>query len=982
MPDQAPAPDAARDYRDTVFLPRTAFPMRGDLPKREPVLLRRWQERDLWGRLRAASAGRTPFVLHDGPPYANGHLHIGHALNKILKDVVNRARQMSGQDAHYVPGWDCHGLPIEWKVEEGYRKAGRDKDQVPVLQFRAECRAYAAEWMAVQAGEFRRLGVEGDWEHRYATMDHEAEAVIAGEIGRFLLNGALYRGLRPVMWSPVEKTALAEAEVEYHDHTSTTVWVRFPVLRPGRDAGDLSGVSVVIWTTTPWTMPGNRAVAASGTLDYAVLRVDSVAEGSLARPGERLLCALSLLPRLCVDAGITTHHVLRVLHGEDLAGTILHHPWRGWAPGEGQYEHEVPLLLADFVTDEQGTGLVHMAPAHGEEDFAVCTAHGIEVPEAVSADGTYHAWVAPLAGVHVFKAAEPVCAALVEAGGLLARGTLRHSYPHSWRSKAPLIYRATPQWFIRMDGPEHIRDRALAAIDATTFVPAKGQNRIRSMVAARPDWCVSRQRAWGVPIPVFVDRRTGEPLRDPAVLERVVAAFRAEGADAWYSSPPARFLGEGRDPDAFEQVTDIVDVWFESGSTHAFTLESRGLPWPADLYLEGSDQHRGWFHSSLLEAVGTRGRAPFDAVLTHGFVLDESGRKMSKSVGNVTAPQEVTAQYGADILRLWVMSSDTSEDLRIGPEVLKQQAELYRRLRNTLRWLLGALDGFTEAERVPHAELPELERWVLHRLHALDARIRAAAAGYDWTGVYPELHNFCSTDLSAFFFDVRKDAVYCDRPDARAPARRPHGAGPPAPLPVRLARPRAALHRRGRLVRPLRRGRQRAPPALPPDPARVARRRARRALGRHPRPTRRHHRGRRGHPARRRHRLLARHARHPAGRRLGPAGRRRLGRGRHRRPGGGRTLPRRAGGHPDGHVPGHVSRHLPWHVARRRHLPARRRGRRPRAEVRPLLAGAAGGRVRRRPPRALPALRRRGGRRPRLPRRMSRPCTPVIRGVA
>ncbi len=548
MPDQAPAPDAARDYRDTVFLPRTAFPMRGDLPKREPVLLRRWQERDLWGRLRAASAGRTPFVLHDGPPYANGHLHIGHALNKILKDVVNRARQMSGQDAHYVPGWDCHGLPIEWKVEEGYRKAGRDKDQVPVLQFRAECRAYAAEWMAVQAGEFRRLGVEGDWEHRYATMDHEAEAVIAGEIGRFLLNGALYRGLRPVMWSPVEKTALAEAEVEYHDHTSTTVWVRFPVLRPGRDAGDLSGVSVVIWTTTPWTMPGNRAVAASGTLDYAVLRVDSVAEGSLARPGERLLCALSLLPRLCADAGITTHHVLRVLHGEDLAGTILHHPWRGWAPGEGQYEHEVPLLLADFVTDEQGTGLVHMAPAHGEEDFAVCTAHGIEVPEAVSADGTYHAWVAPLAGVHVFKAAEPVCAALVEAGGLLARGTLRHSYPHSWRSKAPLIYRATPQWFIRMDGPEHIRDRALAAIDATTFVPAKGQNRIRSMVAARPDWCVSRQRAWGVPIPVFVDRRTGEPLRDPAVLERVVAAFRAEGADAWYSSPPVPLPGRGPRP--------------------------------------------------------------------------------------------------------------------------------------------------------------------------------------------------------------------------------------------------------------------------------------------------------------------------------------------------------------------------------------------------------------------------------------------------
>ncbi len=772
MPDQTPTPaePAPRDYRDTVFLPRTDFPMRGDLPKREPATLARWQAMGLWERLRAQSAGRPPFVLHDGPPYANGHLHIGHALNKILKDVVNRARQMAGQDAHYIPGWDCHGLPIEWKVEEQYRKAGRDKDAVPVLQFRAECRAYAAEWMAVQAAEFRRLGIEGDWDARYATMDVGSEAAIAGEIGRFLLNGALYRGLRPVMWSPVEKTALAEAEVEYHDHTSTTIWVRFPVTAPGRDAGDLAGAAVAIWTTTPWTMPGNRAVAAGGEIEYVLVQVDAVAEGSLARPGERLLCALPLLPRLCEDAGITLHHVRRTLTGEDLAGTMLAHPWRGWAPGAGGYDFDVPLLIGDFVTTEAGTGFVHMAPAHGEDDFALCTAHGIEVPETVGDDGTYNPWVAPFAGTHVFKAAEPVCVALAEAGGLLHRATLRHSYPHSWRSKAPLIWRATPQWFIRMDGPEHIRDRALAAIDETTFVPPKGQTRIRAMVASRPDWCISRQRAWGVPIPVFVEKRTGEPLRDPAVVARIVEAFAQEGADAWYSSPASRFLGEGRDPEGYEQVTDIVDVWFESGSTHVFTLEARGMPWPADLYLEGSDQHRGWFHSSLLEAVGTRGRAPFRAVLTHGFVLDEQGRKMSKSVGNVTAPQQVTDKLGADILRLWVMSSDTAEDLRIGPEILKQQGELYRRLRNTLRWLLGSLDGYTDAEALPHAELPELERWVLHRLAELDGRMRAATASYDWSGVYPELHAFCATDLSAFYFDVRKDSLYCDRADA--PRRR------------------------------------------------------------------------------------------------------------------------------------------------------------------------------------------------------------------
>ncbi|APH58776.1 Isoleucyl-tRNA synthetase [Granulibacter bethesdensis] len=746
------------DYRNSVFLPATSFPMRGDLPKKEPGILARWEAMGLGRKLRDARIGAEPFVLHDGPPYANGHLHIGHALNKILKDVINRARQMAGYDAAYVPGWDCHGLPIEWKIEEEYRKSGRNKDEVPVLQFRAECRDYARKWLDIQSAEFRRLGVEADWANRYATMDFGSEAAIAGEIGKFLLNGALYRGLRPVMWSPVEKTALAEAEIEYHDHTSTTIHVRYPVL--SAHEADLIGAYVVIWTTTPWTMPGSRAVAYGPEIDYVLVEIPTGSGGT-----EILIVAEALLPQTLAAAGLTEHRVLRQFKGAALEGAIAAHPLRGQG-----YEFDIPLLPGDHVTTEQGTGLVHTAPAHGEEDFQLGRAHGIEVPETVGDDGTYYKHVPLFAGLHVYKAAEPVCAALSEAGMLLARSTLVHSYPHSWRSKAPLIYRATPQWFIRMDGPEDIRGQALAEIDRTRFIPDQGRNRIGSMVANRPDWCISRQRAWGVPIAVFVEKATGQVLRDATVMERIVSTFREEGADAWYSSPPSRFLGNDRNPEDYEQVFDVIDVWFESGSTHAFVLEARDMKWPADLYLEGSDQHRGWFQSSLLEAVGTRGSAPFEAVLTHGFVLDEQGRKMSKSLGNVTAPQEVIDQYGADILRLWVMSSDTRDDLRIGKEILKQQGELYRRLRNTLRWILGSLDGFEEAERVREADMPELERWVLHRLTELDTRFRQAVESHDWTGLYPDLHNFCATDLSAFYFDIRKDVLYCDRTDS--PRRR------------------------------------------------------------------------------------------------------------------------------------------------------------------------------------------------------------------
>jgi len=758
------------DYKSTVLLPKTSFPMKANLPRREPELLARWERTNLYGRLREQAAGREKFILHDGPPYANGHLHIGHALNKILKDVINRSQQMLGFDANYVPGWDCHGLPIEWKIEEKYRDAGRDKESVPIVEFRRECREFAAGWIDVQREEFKRLGIVGDWARPYSTMSFDAEAQIVRELGKFVVSGALFRGAKPVMWSVVERTALAEAEVEYHDHTSTTIFVRFPVDRAPVAA--LADASVVIWTTTPWTIPGNRAVAYGAGLDYALFEVTAIGDGSAAGVGDRLVVAEARAEQVREAAGIEAWRRIAVVNGDELAGTVVRHPLAGHG-----YEFDVPLLPADFVDLETGSGFVHIAPGHGTDDWDLGQRFDIPVPDTVGPDGAFVADVPLFAGRRVLTddgtegdANRAVVDALAENGRLLGRGRLVHSYPHSWRSKKPLIFRNTPQWFISMEA-NGLRQVALKAIDETRFIPAAGQRRLRGMIETRPDWCVSRQRAWGVPITVFVERRTGRLLRDARVLERIAAAFEAEGADAWFTGDPRRFLAPDHNPDDYDAETDILDVWFDSGASHSFVLETRDdLKWPASLYLEGSDQHRGWFHSSLLESCGTRGRAPYDAVLTHGFVMAEDGQKMSKSLGNVVAPQDVVMTHGADLLRLWVLSSDYSEDLRIGPDILRQQADMYRRLRNTLRFLLGNLNEFSPSERVAAADMPELERWVLHRLVELDATLREACATLVFHPLFVELHTFCAIELSAFYFDVRKDSLYCDPVDS--PRRR------------------------------------------------------------------------------------------------------------------------------------------------------------------------------------------------------------------
>lgn len=786
MADAGDNSPTGRDYRDTVFLPETPFPMRGGLPQKEPLILEQWG--DLYASLRKQrqAEGAPLYVLHDGPPYANGDIHIGHALNKTLKDFVVRSRFLLGYDVDFVPGWDCHGLPIEWKIEEQFRAKGRRKDEVSKAEFRQACREYAAGWIDVQREQFKRLGVTGDWAGRYATMDFPTEAAIVAEFHKFKNSGQLYRGSKPVMWSPVERTALAEAEIEYHDHVSPTIWVKFPVTGATDDHPDdllsfrTSTPSVVIWTTTPWTIPANRAISYGPDIAYGLYEVAAMEEGlefePWAKPGDRLILADKLAEEVFRAAKIARWTRVGDINP---SGLECAHPL---APLSSGYGFSVPLLAGDHVTDDAGTGFVHTAPGHGADDFEVWKAHGHhEVPDTVDPDGAYYPHVPLFAGLKVletegkktgkFGSANPaVIEKLIEAGALLARGRLEHSYPHSWRSRAPVIFRNTPQWFIRMDKPLEddgtLRERALAAIDATAFHPAAGKNRIRSMVEGRPDWLISRQRAWGTPLAMFVDKETGQPLHDPEVDARIVAAIAEGGADAWFTRPDADFLG-AHDPDRYEKVEDILDVWFDSGCTHAFTLEGReNTRWPADLYLEGSDQHRGWFQSNLLEGCGTRGRAPYEAVLTHGFTLDENGEKMSKSKGNTVDPATVIKESGADILRLWVALVDYAEDQRIGKQILQTTVDAYRKLRNTVRYLLGALAGFDEAERLPYDHMPPLEKFILHRLWELDRDVRIAYESYRFQDVIRPVLEFCSNDLSALYFDIRKDSLYCDRPDA------------------------------------------------------------------------------------------------------------------------------------------------------------------------------------------------------------------------
>jgi len=772
--------EAGRDYRETLFLPKTDFPMKAGLPQREPEWLARWEKMDLYGRLRETSKGRETFTLHDGPPYANGNIHIGHALNKTLKDIVVRSQQMMGKDAAYVPGWDCHGLPIEWKIEEKYRKKGKNKDEVPPLEFRRECREFAQAWVDVQREEFKRLGVMGDWENPYLTMAYDAEAVIVREFQKFLMNGSLYRGSKPVMWSVVEKTALAEAEVEYADHVSPTIWVRFPIKTVGREGAEMSPevlkATIVIWTTTPWTIPGNRAIAYSDRIDYGLYRIETVEEGSLAKPEELVVLADALADEVFKAAGVTAWERKYQVTADMLGGMVCAHPFAGQG-----YDFPVPLLAGDHVTEETGTGFVHTAPGHGQDDYMLWVQNfGYKgIPETVNEEGTYYDDVPLFAGCFVLNrqgkdgnANTRVMEELEKAGALLAHGKLTHSYPHSWRSKAPLIFRNTAQWFVSMDaeiepaGGKKLREVALEEIDKVRWVPARGRNRIYAMVEGRPDWVLSRQRAWGVPLTLFVNKDDGSLLRDEAVNARIVEAVKKEGADAWFEKPAGDFLGNDYNADEWEKVTDILDVWFDSGSTHAFVLEERGMPTPADLYLEGSDQHRGWFQSSLLESCATRGRAPYKQVLTHGMTLTDKGTKMSKSLGNAIEPEKVIKQNGADILRLWVAGTDYWDDHSIGDAIIKSNVEAYRKLRNTFRYLLGNLDGFEESERVAVSEMPELERSILHRLSELDALVRQAYMDYDFKRVTHTLSNFMNVDLSAFYFDIRKDALYCDAPSS------------------------------------------------------------------------------------------------------------------------------------------------------------------------------------------------------------------------
>ncbi|WP_370169593.1 MULTISPECIES: isoleucine--tRNA ligase [Hyphomonas] len=779
-----------RDYRDTLFLPATEFPMRGGLPKREPDWIKRWDELKLYEKLRAdaKARGAKPWILHDGPPYANGHIHLGTAMNKIVKDIIVRSHQMTGLDASYLPGWDCHGLPIEWKVEEEFRSKGKTKDDVAPGDFRAACRAYAGKWVDVQKAEFRNLGIEGEWDNPYLTMKFESEASIVGEFLRMAMGGTLVRGAKPIMWSPVERTALAEAEVEYHDRKVPVVWVKFGI--PSRN----DGAELVIWTTTPWTIPANQAVSYSTDISYGLYEVETVmSEEELGFPpyaatGDKLILADKLAKDVLDAAKVTGFKRVEDVDPATLGS--LTHPLAGV---DAFFQHEVPLLAGDHVTDDAGTGFVHTAPAHGEDDFNVWIASGrkaSDIRDIVNPDGAYQHPELPAAlqGLDIIrtsgkkrgeqgKANPEVIKLLAGSGNLLARGMTTIRDAHSWRSKAPVIRRATPQWFISMDKPgpngKTLRENALKAIEDTEFFPAVGRNRLQAMVEGRPDWLISRQRNWGVPITIFVNK-DGQPHTAALAAEQaeqlneaIKAAIAQGGVEAWFDTPAEDFLSPlGLDAGDWDKVTDVLDVWFDSGTTHAFALRERGIIDPetgqADLYMEGSDQHRGWFQSSLLESCATRGIAPYKQVLTHGFIVDAEGKKMSKSIGNTIEPQEIQKQYGIEILRIWTASGDYTEDLRISDEIIKGSVETYRKLRNTVRYLLGALDGWSEAEALPRDEMPSLERWVLHRLAELDGQIRAAYNVYDFKRVMALLINFCGVDLSAVYFDIRKDSLYCD----------------------------------------------------------------------------------------------------------------------------------------------------------------------------------------------------------------------------
>jgi isoleucyl-tRNA synthetase len=789
------------DYKSTLNLPKTDFPMRAGLPKREPSWLERWAEIGVYEKLRekGKADGRKPFTLHDGPPYANGHLHIGHALNKTIKDIIVRSHQMMGFDARYVPGWDCHGLPIEWKIEEQYRQKGKNKDDVPVIDFRQECRKFAEGWVDIQRNEFKRLGIEGKWDDPYLTMNYHAEAVIADEFMKFLMNGTLYQGSKPVMWSPVEKTALAEAEIEYHDHKSHTIWVPFSITSGASE--DLVKARAVIWTTTPWTIPSNKAICYNPKISYGLYQVIATEEESWTAAGELYLFADTLAEETLTKARATEFSRVRDVTGDELGALTFAHPFNGIDGANGYWDYDVPMLDGDHVTDDAGTGFVHTAPSHGADDYEVFMkrnwldrmTHNVgEESEFLPHVPFFGAVINPIGGEGVSlkvidhkgkegKANTAVISKLVEAGGIIARGQVKHSYPHSWRSKAPIIFRNTPQWFASVDKKlddgmdtygDSIRERALRSIDElVTWHPQKGRNRLHAMISDRPDWVLSRQRAWGVPLTCFTKKGLiptdeGFLLQNAELNTRIKAEFEEHGADVWYTDGFKEKILDGiADPAEYNQVFDVLDVWFDSGSTHAFVLRDRedgtedGI---ADVYMEGTDQHRGWFHSSLLQACGTKGRAPYKNVVTHGFTLDQKGMKMSKSIGNTIVPETIIKQYGADILRLWVAQADYTNDQRIGPEILKGTADSYRRLRNTMRYMLGSLNDFTEADRVDFSEMPELEQWVLHRLTEVDTAVQAGFKAYDFNAVWQAVFNFATVDLSAFYFDIRKDALYCD----------------------------------------------------------------------------------------------------------------------------------------------------------------------------------------------------------------------------